>query len=374
MAFSWILFRYLALRLVIGMAVVGGCLTALIFLIDFVELLRTFAAKSDVPFSALLGLSLMKTPYLMEQVLPFVVLFGAILTFMQLTRNSELIVVRASGVSVWQFLAPSLTVALLFGIFIVTIYNPMSSTLYSQYEEQKSRYVSTNSSFLKVSPDGIWLRQGNADTLVVIHALNVKDRAAILEDVIVFRFAKAENENDEGEYELEWVSRVDAERATLEKGYWSVTNANVTIKEQPAVFEAETRIETYLTKEQIQDSFASPDTISFWNLPQFIRLAEGAGFSAVPHRLHWHRVFSVPMLLCAMVLIAASFSLRLTRLGGVGKLILAGVLFGFFLYFASDVTRALGLSGNLPVIWAAWAPTVIAMLLGLATLFHLEDG
>ena len=374
MVFSWILFRYLALRLAIGMAIVGGCLSALIFLIDFVELLRTFAAKSDVPFSALLGLSLMKTPYLMEQVLPFVVLFGAIFTFMQLTRNSELIVVRASGVSVWQFLAPSITVALLFGIFIVTVYNPMSSTLYSQYEEQKSRYVSTNSSFLKVSPDGIWLRQGNDEALIVLHALNVQDRATILEDVIVFQFAKAEIESEDGKYELEWVSRIDAERATLEDGYWKITNASVTDREQPAVFRPETRIETYLTKQQIQDSFASPDTISFWNLPQFIRLAESAGFSAIPHRLHWHRVFSVPLLLCAMVLIAASFSLRLTRLGGVGKLILAGVLFGFFLYFCSDVSRALGLSGNLPVIWAAWFPALIAMLLGLATLFHLEDG
>jgi lipopolysaccharide export system permease protein len=75
-----------------------------------------------------------------------------------------------------------------------------------------------------------------------------------------------------------------------------------------------------------------------------------------------------------MVLLAATFSLRLTRRGHTGWLVAAGVLTGFLLYFLSDVVHAFALAGNLPPALAAWAPTGIAALLGLSLLFHLEDG
>ena len=75
-----------------------------------------------------------------------------------------------------------------------------------------------------------------------------------------------------------------------------------------------------------------------------------------------------------MVLIAATFSLRLTRRGGTGLLVLGGLIAGFLLFFLTDVVLALGMSGSIPVILAAWAPAGVFTLLGLAMLLHLEDG
>ena len=102
-------------------------------------------------------------------------------------------------------------------------------------------------------------------------------------------------------------------------------------------------------------------------------MLEDSGFSSVKHRLHWHSLLAVPLLLCAMVLIAATFSLRFTR-RGTWVLVLGGLLTGFLLYFVSDLVLALGLSGKLPPVLAAWTPAVIFTLLGVAGLFHLEDG
>jgi lipopolysaccharide export system permease protein len=75
-----------------------------------------------------------------------------------------------------------------------------------------------------------------------------------------------------------------------------------------------------------------------------------------------------------MVLIAASFTLRYSRQGDSTYVVGAGVLTGFALYFFSDIVIALGLSGSIPVTLAAWTPSGVATLLGLATLLHLEDG
>ena len=129
-----------------------------------------------------------------------------------------------------------------------------------------------------------------------------------------------------------------------------------------------------MSREKILDSFAPPETIAFWNLPEFIELLENAGFSATRHKLQFHRLLATPLLLASLVLLAASFSLRSQRRGRVGLVILGGVLTGFLLYFVSNIVFALGLSGGIPVILAAWTPASVTLMLGVAILLHLEDG
>ena len=75
-----------------------------------------------------------------------------------------------------------------------------------------------------------------------------------------------------------------------------------------------------------------------------------------------------------MLLIGVTFSLRLVRRGGTGILVAGGLIAGFAFYILSDVIFALGLSGRLPAALAAWTPAGIAILLGVTTLLHLEDG
>jgi lipopolysaccharide export system permease protein len=198
----------------------------------------------------------------------------------------------------------------------------------------------------------------------VIHALRVSREGLQLEDVIIFLFEGRDR----------FIGRLDARQATLGNGVWHLADAWLTGPGQPAQRFATYDLETTLTPAQIQDSFASPETLSFWSLPHFIGVLEAAGFSGLRHRLHWQGLLASPLLLCAMVLLAATASLRLTRRGGVMLLVGFGVAAGFLLYVTVDLSQALGLAGSVPVLLAAWAPAAAATLLGLAMLFHLEDG
>src|SRR3546814_19068447 len=101
---------------------------------------------------------------------------------------------------------------------------------------------------------------------------------------------------------------------------------------------------------------------------------QAAGCSATPHLLQFNRLLAVPMLFAAMVLLAATFSLRPQRRGRVGAMILTGMLTGFLLYFLYNFVFAIGLSGTIPVVLAAWTTAGVSLLLGVAMLVHLEDG
>tara|TARA_A100001037_G_scaffold306628_1_gene353440 strand:+ start:3747 stop:4841 length:1095 start_codon:yes stop_codon:yes gene_type:complete len=359
-----ILSAYLGRHFIGGIAMMMGILLGLVFLIDLAELFRRSWGRENISFWIIIQMAIYKIPFMAQKVLPFAALFGGMLAFVRLTRTNQLVVARAAGLSVWQFLFPALAIALVGGLFVVTLFNPLASATTSLYESLESKHLRGRSSLLAVSRSGLWLRQADESGKSVIHAQGVSQHGTELSDVIVFLYDGTDK----------FTGRIDANAATLEPGHWRLVDALITGPDQPVKSANEFQLPTTLTLAQIQDSFASPETLSFWSLPRFIDTLERAGFSALRHRLHWHSILAGPLLLCAMVLIAATFSIRLNRRGGAGLLAAGGVFAGFLLYFFSDVVYAMGLSGAVPVALAAWAPAGICALLGLTTLFHLEDG
>ena len=357
------LLAYVARRFMLSVLIVVSVFAVLAFSIDLADMFRR-TSERDVATAIVFSMSALKLPNLIQQLFPFAVLFGAIFSFAKLSRSHELVAARAAGVSAWQFLCAPLVVAILMGAMMVTIFNPVAASLLAQYTRLEARYIRGEASQLAVSANGLWLRQGTAENQTVIHALRVAEQGEQLEDVLVIRYDGPDR----------FTGRIDASSATLLDGRWLLAEAWVSDVDGRPMFQESYELPTDLTPAQIEESFASPSTISFWELPRFIANAENAGFSAVRHRLYWYSLVCFPILLSAMVFVAASFSFRLTRLGGTSRLVVAGAMSGLAVYFLQDVTRAMGQAGILPVLLAAGAPSAVAILLGMTFLFHEEDG
>ncbi|HMB76050.1 MAG TPA: LPS export ABC transporter permease LptG [Kiloniellaceae bacterium] len=338
-------------------------LIAIIYLITFVEMLDRVSGK-DVSLSLTLLLSFLKLPHLSQEVMPFTVLFASMANFWRMNRAHELVITRSAGVSVWQSLFPILLVGIVVGLFTMTVLNPIAASLLGRYEQLELQYIKSDSSRLSLSRSGLWLRQVDGDGQAVINAERLSADRTTLERVIIFRFSP------DGTFR----SRIDAAHATLADGAWALQDAWLSKPEETSLHFDRLSFATELTYDQIHESFSPPETISFWALPAFIRIMEGAGFSGLQHKLQLHRLYSMPVLFVAMILIAASFSLRPQRRGRVAVSILAGIVTGFLLYFVSNLVFALGLSGKVPVILAAWTPAGVSLMFGISLLLHFEDG
>lgn len=348
----------------------------LIATVDLVELMRN-SGGSRAGFADMAGMALLHAPAISITAAPFTVLLSSMTCFAMLARSSELVVTRAAGVSVWLLLTPALLTAIALGVIVVTIFNPLAAVLTTRFEALESRYFERSSSRLSVSADGLWLRQGGSGGQTVIHAQRASAMLDRLWSVNVFQFDR----------DNRFYRRIDARSARLADGAWrlsgvrrwdllalEIDNAGASdIATRPELAD-EMRIPTDLTTESIQESFSPPTTISFWKLPKFIRQLETSGFSSNRHRLHWYGLLSVPVVFFAMVLIGAAFSMRHLRFGGLGYMALGCVLSGFAYFFLSDLAAALGASGAVPVLIAAWAPPISAVLFALGLLLHLEDG
>lgn len=360
---------YIGRQYLSSIAVVLAVMGGLLFLVDIIELLRRASGHDATSFGMVIEMALLKLPDALQQIIIFAVLIGGILTLSRLTRSHELIVARSAGISVWQFLTPPVVLAFAIGVFIVIAFNPLASAMLSKYEQLEGKYLKGRASMLAVSSSGLWLRQideaeGGHEAETIVHALRASQKDMMMYDVTIYKF------DTSGAFE----QRVDAETAQLMEGHWLLDNVLITSPRDPAHRKEHYELSTNLTASQIQNSFSSPETMSFWKLPGFIETLQAAGFSAIRHELHWHAILSLPLFLCAMVFVGAIFSLKPPRIGGTGVLLSTGVFVGFMIYFLSDIVRALGLSQTLPVFLAAWAPAFISLFVGVAVLLHLEDG
>jgi len=345
------------------LAVIAG----LILLFDTIELMRRAVGDEDLAFRTVAGMALLKMPHTVQTVLPFTVMIAMMFALFRLSRSHELVVMRSAGFSVWQFLAPALVLAALLGVVNLAAFDPLAASMYESYQRLDQSLLRRNAASLNVGKAGLWLREERDDLGIVVHAATVRQDGGLLllNDVSIFR-------TDAGE-RLE--GRYSAEAGELAGGHFHLRHVWDMAPGRPPVFRESLDLPTALTFEQVESSFAPPETLSFWELPEFIRFSRASGFSALPHRLYWHSLLASPLLLCAMVLVASVFFLTSNaRLAGWTARSIAGVATGFFYYFFSRFTYALGLSATLPIAFAAWAPTAVTGLLGLAYLFHREDG
>lgn len=358
---------YMMRRYVSGLALVFAPVLALIYMVDLLELTRRASrvTGTDADFFTLMQMSAMKLPGLATMALPFACLFGAMWTFARMTRSNELVIARAAGLSVWQFLAPPMMVALLLGIFTVGVINPWTAALNYHYRQLESFYIKgTSSSLSTVTESGIWLRQSDEKGSAVIHALAASDGGLRLSAVVVFMFDPQEK----------FLRRVEAFSAKFDNDVWTLSDVWLIEPDHQAKAVPIYRLATNLHPEDIQQSLANPDSISFWAIPDFAKRLEAAGFSATRYLVQWHSLASLPLVLCSMVLVAATVSLRNSRRGGVAMLIGLGGIAGFGLFVVSDIARALGIAESVPIILAAWGPAIAATLVGISLLFHMEDG
>ncbi len=363
------LWRYILRGFVRAVLAVFGVIALVITLFTAVENLRRFGESGASP-GDVIRVTLLQVPEALYQVFPLVLMLASLVTFLRFARSSELVVMRASGISALRLIAVPVVAALLLGVGFVAAVNPFVAASIKRGQAVVDDFDRDGASLMSFSKEGVWLRQGDRDGQTVIQAARTNADGTVLSRVRMHRF------DDDGTL----YARIELPEARLTPGAWFLSEATEWRLDPDSSFNRtpasgrELYLPTTLTSEEILESFAPPETVGFWDLNRFIAQMEELGFSGQRHRLFLQSELAKPALFAAMVLIGAAFALRPTRFGQTGVMILLAVLAGFALYFLKDFAESLGGRGQIPLIVAAWTPPVAAILLALGLLLHLEDG
>jgi len=363
MSFSKTLGFYFARTYFVRLVFLLVGLMGLIYFFDVVELIRRASKFDNVPLTLVLQMGLFKLPEVTQVLLPFAVLFGAILTFWGMTQKLELVVVRSAGFSPFQFLAPVLCVAVCVGFFQMLVFNPLGAYLIDHYERLENIHLRRQTSEIALFQDGLWLRQDTDDGHLIVHSEKIKQPEWELVNVSGFFF---DQENG-------FLERFDAPSGFLKEGFWAFRDTALHRLGGQREIVQSFEVPTHLTRKDVEESFAAPEAIAFWNLPSHIRILEDSGFDASKLKVHFHTLLAQPLMFAAMILIAAGVSMRLPRSGAGFLFIAAGVFVGLVVFFLSSFMQALGASQQVPLAVAAWSPAVLTFFTGLTVVFNQEE-
>ena len=356
--------RYFAGRFLVAAIGVFASIFMLLVLVDYIEMVRRTSGLASASAIMVAQTSLYRVPQALEKLMPFCILIGAMTCYLALSRRLELVVARAAGVSAWQFISPALASALVLGVLATIGYNPLSATLRERSKQMEAEMFGDAPGGGVQDASGFWINQVNSEGQSIINAARSEQQGVRLTGLTVFRFDTSS----------QFKERIEAREATLETGRWLFKGVRRFTLDSPAVDQASMYLATSLTPAQVRNSFSTPETVSFWQLPSYIRSSESSGFATAGYRLQYHKLIAQPFLLAAMVMLAASVSLRFFRMGGVQKMVLSGVGAGFLLYVLSKVTDDLSKADLMHPVAAAWLPVCVGGLTGLMALLFLEDG
>ena len=361
-----VLNRYLVKRVILGIALAFLIVISIIMLVDFVEGSRNYGPEENISAGTLFLLTLLKAPTLIEQTVPFVILFGMMGTLHSLNRKSELIVLRASGLSAWRFLTPAIIVTAIFGIIWALALNPLASKAMDTHDLLLQKASGTQSQSIDES---IWLREGNDVSQTVIYAKQADILGHRLLDTTFYVF------NYDKDGTVIFKRRFDAKEAKLvTQGYWQLKDVIENAEGEYTQKQSAISLPTSITTDDIRNTAEKRTAIPFWDIWSEIKKTEKAGFSATNLKMRLNKLLALPILLVAMTVIAAGVSMHLNREGGTLRLLITGCAIGFFVYFADNVVSAFGEAAILPIILAAWTVPLFVLFCGLGYLAKIEDG
>lgn len=360
--------RYVLLQQARSLLVALAIVSALVMLIDFVEVSRGVGSDVDLSGARILGLVLLKSPSVIIQMMPFVFLFGTLGAFVSLNRRSELIAMRAAGLSAWRFVLPAAGGALAFGILVVTAIGPLAAAGDGLFQRERQRLSSQAAAPRQEGPQPIWLREGDDTRQMIIRAERQDPAKGRLMGVSFFIYANG------ADGRRVFSERLDAESAALRAGNWHLVNAVGARIGQQRVRYSTLDLPSSLADEEAFARFARPQATPFWSLPNQIRRVEAAGFSTTAYRLRLNQLLATPLMLAAMSMLAAAFSLRLMRLGDLSRMIAFAVLLGFAFFFVNQAASAFGSAEVIPPFLAAWLPPILTLFAGVTLLLYTEDG
>lgn len=337
-------------------------LAALIFIISFTEISGRSGGLDGFSAKWALGLAALQLPMIMQQAVPFIGLVAAMATLISLNRKYELVIARAAGISAWQFLTPIAAGAFIFGLLTVLVLNPIAAKSYASAEALEATVRGAGSSLN--SDQERWIKQRTGEGETIIGADAAVDGGLTLVRPIFLIMDDNERIS----------KRMDAARAHLREGYWELTDVVVRQGARPPE-----RLETVPVPTNLQPSFVghqltTPEAVSVFALPSMIEVARSFGLRANAFAMQFQSLVTLPPLLVAMTLIAATVSMRFARMGQSAAVILGGIVAGFLLYVVTVLVKAFGVAGFMPPVVAAWTPVLIAMFFGVTFLLFKEDG
>ena len=345
------------------------CLFLLFFAVDFFETTKDIKAGNDgivIPIKIVLY----RTPNALESILHFILLLSGLFTFYKMSNNSEIVVMRSCGRSIFQIIKFPALLAFVFGIIIINIYNPISAKLNIKSERMKNIYFKKDQGDLLELANGIWFKQkdlGNPGGEIIIRASNVYKDTLSFKDVTLIYLDK----------DNRFVKRINSKYMRLNENNTWTAKDNYIIKEgfEPKfdkIMTIQTNLTTKFISRTIKNDYESIFNIPFIDLRSSIKDLKESGFNTLKFEVRLFYLMTIPFLFAVMIFISANFGITHTRTSDKYLSVIKGIAVGFLIFISHNIISELSNAQKLTIIDGSILITTIYILLAIFLLIKKD--
>ena len=341
--------RYISREFVKLLFLIIVSLVGLYLVVDFFERIRMFLSN-HATFLQILSYFTFEIPMIVSLMLPVAVLLASLLTFGILSKNSEIIAMKANGVSLYRSSFPIITISIILCIVAFFL-----NEFLTPYANQKAKHiklveVQKNEKLGFFKQNQIWFRSKDG-----IYNFNIFDpKTGTLKGIKI-------NYLDRG---MILTKRIDAKRAQWKDGTWVFYDVLITRfspGKLPTIERAKSQI-INLLEEPSDFMTVQKDTeeMGYFELRKYIKNVQSEGYDAVQYMADMHGKIAFSLVSLILAVIGVSFSLRKSeRSGGISQSIAVGIIIGFSYWIVYAFSLSLGRSGTLSPLLSAWTANIL---------------
>ncbi|MBW2193213.1 MAG: LPS export ABC transporter permease LptG [Deltaproteobacteria bacterium] len=356
-----IIHKYLTAEISKYFAMVMVAVVSVYIAVDFFEKIDDFM-EAGLPFSKALSFFILKTPFIVAQIIPVCILLSVLVVFGLMTRNFELVALKSSGVSIYYLVWPVLGLGLLCSAVLFLF----SEVVVPITMEKANR---------------IWLREVRHESAVMSRGKNiwVKGHRSIIH-IEYFNpskntvFGVSVNTFDE---DFRLIRRIDAKDGVFKEGTWVLHDVMAQTldreDEKYNILFHETQVENLnILPENLQRILKKSEEMNFKELLNFIKKVESEGYDATIYRVDFYAKFAFPFICIIMSIMGTGLAVRGKTMDSLPVAIAYGIGVAFLYWIFYSFCLSLGKGEMLPPVIAAWTANLVFFCVGILTLMHAE--
>ncbi|MGB5442311.1 MAG: LPS export ABC transporter permease LptG [Gammaproteobacteria bacterium] len=291
------------------------------------------------------------TPKSIYEMFPMAALLGSLTGMGMLAAGSELVAMRASGISIWRIVRSVLQAGVLMLVVVVGVGELVAPS--AERYGQKIRATATNQDLSFLGTLGLWVRDGN-------YYINVRKILSDekLADITLYEF------NDDRSLSV----IMTAAQARYHNDVWQLIDVEQTQFRNDRVEVQQIELlqrQTLVTPELLSAVAMKPQTMSVAAIAQLVDYLESNGLDSLQYRYaFWSRLMT-PLTSLVMLLVSVPFVFGGLRSVPMGQRIFIGILVGFGFYVVNEISRQVGQVYALNPLLATIAPSLLFMLISI---------
>ena len=319
-----------------------------------------FFKNVDENFVYPILLSLLNTPSIIFEILPFILLISTQLFFIKLIDSHELEIFKYSGLTNLGIIKIISLFTFILGLLIIIFYYNFSSLLKSKYLKIKNSYSEDNKYLAVINDNGLWIKDTINDKINVINANKVIDQ--YLTDVLIIQFNN----------KFELIGTIESKKIDISSYNWKIFDPTIS-KNNIKTQLKEINFQSNFDLKKINSLFSNLSSLTVFDLIKLRRSYKSLNYSLVEIDIHINKMISYPFYLTLITTLTSIIMFNIGYQANTLFKIIFGILLSVLIYYINYFFNILGASEKIPLMLSIWFPLIILLIINFTFMLRLNE-